>query len=106
MQLLDFINSLTPKDQVNFAKKCRTTIGYLRKAISKGQNLGPDICVEIEKHSDGKVKCEDIRTDVDWAYLRQTSVLQKEEATLINQSVTHECSDQRLRNFDNCLSSE
>ncbi|MBX9637182.1 MAG: helix-turn-helix domain-containing protein [Nitrosomonas sp.] len=29
-------------------------------------------CPEIEKLVSGKVKCEDLRPDVDWAYLRGT----------------------------------
>lgn len=30
-------------------------------------------CPEIERLVQGHVKCEDLRPDVDWAYLRQTS---------------------------------
>ena len=30
-------------------------------------------CIQIEKATGGKVKCEDIRPDVDWAYLRNSS---------------------------------
>lgn len=29
-------------------------------------------CPEIEKATDGEVRCEDLRSDVDWAYLRST----------------------------------
>ncbi|EJS96256.1 transcriptional regulator [Pectobacterium wasabiae] len=29
-------------------------------------------CPEIEKATDGKVTCEELRPDVDWAYLRST----------------------------------
>ena len=29
-------------------------------------------CPDIEKATQGAVRCEDLRPDVDWAYLRQT----------------------------------
>ena len=29
-------------------------------------------CPEIERATDGAVRCEDLRPDVDWAYLRGT----------------------------------
>ncbi|WP_292992547.1 helix-turn-helix domain-containing protein [Nitrosomonas sp.] len=30
-------------------------------------------CPEIEKLVNGKVKCEQLRADIDWSYLRQTN---------------------------------
>ncbi len=30
-------------------------------------------CIEIEKAAGGAVRCEDLRPDVDWAYLRGTA---------------------------------
>ena len=32
-----------------------------------------EICIEIERASNGKVRCEDLRPDVDWSYLRKTA---------------------------------
>ena len=29
-------------------------------------------CIEIERATNGAVRCEDLRPDVDWAYLRGT----------------------------------
>lgn len=31
-------------------------------------------CPAIERATDGQVRCEDMRPDVDWAYLRNTAV--------------------------------
>jgi DNA-binding transcriptional regulator YdaS (Cro superfamily) len=31
-----------------------------------------DLCPRIERMTDGAVRCEDLRPDVDWAYLRAT----------------------------------
>lgn len=41
--------------QKDFARRCNTTIGYLRKAISKRQKIGTELSVCIEKESGGSV---------------------------------------------------
>ena len=39
-ELRIFLNSLSSDEQRMFACECGTSIGYLRKALSKGQVLG------------------------------------------------------------------
>ena len=70
--LLSYINNLSPVDQEDFARRCNTSIGYFRKAISINQRLGESLCINIERESSGAVTCEELRPDVDWAYLRRT----------------------------------
>lgn len=70
--LLDYLNGLTLEQQTAFAKRCETSVGYLRKAASRGQQLGGDLCINIERESARAVVCEQLRPDVDWAYLRRT----------------------------------
>ncbi|NBN70539.1 Cro/Cl family transcriptional regulator [Proteus sp. G2618] len=60
-----FLNSLSVPEQEMFAIRCGTTIGYLRKAISKGSRLGTELCVLIEKNSNSKVTRKDLYPD-DW----------------------------------------
>lgn len=67
-----YLNSLTPAEQANFCGRCETSIGYLRKAISLKQQVRDKLCIAIERESAGAVRCEDLRPDVDWAYLRAT----------------------------------
>ncbi|WP_186079314.1 transcriptional regulator [Burkholderia gladioli] len=69
-KLLALLNSLAPADQRGFAHRCGTTVGYLRKAISTGQQLGESLCINIDRESGGLVRCEDLAPSVDWAYLR------------------------------------
>jgi DNA-binding transcriptional regulator YdaS (Cro superfamily) len=38
--------------------------------IARG-SVPAEHCPAIERHSKGAVRCEDLRPDVDWAYLRQ-----------------------------------
>ncbi len=71
-KLLALLNSLSTADQRDFASRCGTTVGYLRKAISTGQQLGESLCINIDRESGGVVRCEDLAPAVDWAYLRRS----------------------------------
>ena len=71
-KLRAFLNSMTTDEQASFASRCNTSIGYLRKGMSIGQLFGESLCINIERESGRKVRCEDLRPDVDWAYLRGT----------------------------------
>jgi DNA-binding transcriptional regulator YdaS (Cro superfamily) len=71
-KLLDYLNRLTPPEQAEFARRSGTTVGYLRKAISTGQRIGETICINLERESGRAVVCEDLRSDVDWAFIRNT----------------------------------
>lgn len=50
-----YLNSLSQDEQKDFASQCGTSIGYLRKALSKNHELGAALCVLIEKASSGAV---------------------------------------------------
>lgn len=78
--LLAYVNRLDKPEQLGFAARCNTTIGYLRKACSANQRIGADLCIAIERESGGVVTCEDLRPDVDWAYLRATRCEEREVA--------------------------
>lgn len=69
-KLLAYLNSLTKAERLELVTRCETSEGYLRKAISKGQRLGERLCINLDRESGRAVRCEDLRPDVDWAYLR------------------------------------
>ena len=69
-KLLKHLNSLNKADRSAFVAACKTSEGYLRKAISTGQKIGESLCIAIDRESQGAVRCEDLRADVDWEYLR------------------------------------
>lgn len=70
-KLLTYLKSLNPEARDEFAKRCGTTVGYLRKAISVNQRLGELLCLRIGLESAGAIKPEDMRPDLDWEYLRK-----------------------------------
>lgn len=53
--LREYLKTLKPAEKIDFAVRCGTSLNYLRKAISKGQIIGPELCVQIEKESSGVV---------------------------------------------------
>lgn len=72
-KLLAYLNSLSTQAQRDFATRCGTSVGYLRKAVSTGQQLGESLCINIDRESAGHVRCEDLAPSVDWAHLRNSS---------------------------------
>lgn len=70
--LLEYLNGLSKAARLEFVRRCGTTEGYLRKAASIKQRLGAELCIALERESGGAVRCEDLRGDVDWAYLRSS----------------------------------
>jgi len=58
--------------------KASRSIGILRyqtvqQWVARGQ-IPPEYCPTIERLLDGAVRCEDLRPEIDWAYLRSTNV--------------------------------
>ena len=72
-KLREYLNSLPVDEQHKFARRVGTSVGYMRKAISTNQRLGVGLLVEIERATDGAVRCEDLRPDVDWSVIRGTA---------------------------------
>lgn len=50
-----FLNSMTSEEQKQFAIRCNTSIGYLRKAMYRNQEIGAEISVSIERESNKRV---------------------------------------------------
>jgi len=71
--LRTYLNTLPLDQQEAYAKRCGTTIGYLRKAISKKQQLGAGLVVALDRESEGAVPIDDTSPDVDWEYVRGTA---------------------------------
>lgn len=71
-KLLAYLNNLSHEAREDFAKRCGTTVGYLRKASSVNQRLGEILCMRIGFESKGDIKPEELRPDLDWDYLRSS----------------------------------
>lgn len=76
-----YLNSLTPDQQVAYATSCGTTVNYLRKAISKGQEFKAALCINLVRESHGALMHEDIIPGADWQSVRQQNKKQKRVAS-------------------------
>ena len=65
MKILEYLNGRPKSEQADLCAQCGTTVGYLRKAASIGQQLGPALCVAIERATSGEVTRQDLRPN-DW----------------------------------------
>ena len=59
-KLLAYINGLKSDERSAFFNSVGTSEGSLRKECSKGQKLGPRLCVSIERASCGEVTRRDL----------------------------------------------
>jgi DNA-binding transcriptional regulator YdaS (Cro superfamily) len=71
MELKKYWKKLSPVEREQFANRCGTTFGMLRNVVY-GKTPGESLCINIERESGRQVTCEELRDDVDWAYLRGT----------------------------------
>lgn len=69
MSFRNFYLAMTVEQRSDFAQRCGTSAGQLRN-VAYGRQCGEALAINIERESNGSVVCEDMRPDVDWAYLR------------------------------------
>ncbi len=73
MDLKTYLADLTAEQREAFAKSCDSTAGHLRNVSYGYRSCAEKLCIAIERESGGAVRCEDLRPDVDWAFLRRSS---------------------------------
>ena len=70
-KLLDYLNGLSVAAQEDFAKRCATTVGYLRQIAYGHRECQRALAINIERESERELTCEElVPTGVDWAYIR------------------------------------
>lgn len=72
MDLKTYFMGMTVAERESFAARCGTSRQHLTN-ICYGKSCGESLAIAIERESGGAVRCEDIRDDVDWGYLRGTA---------------------------------
>lgn len=46
---------------------------YLYQVLTGRKPASPELCIALERESNRAITCEELRPDVDWAYLRGTT---------------------------------
>lgn len=62
------------KAKEEFAKKCGTSLGYLRLITSGVRQCGAILAIDIDRESLGKVRCDDLCPTADFDYVRRQGV--------------------------------
>ena len=73
MNLHEYIKPLEKDDLDSFAARCGTSAGQLKQVAYGNRRPSAGLSICIERESKGSVVCEQLRPDIDWAYLRSTS---------------------------------
>ncbi|WP_367256495.1 transcriptional regulator [Pseudomonas sp. stari2] len=80
MTLIELIRSLEPTQLEALAERSGTSVGNL-KQIAYGYRLaGPGLAINLDRESGRAVTCEELRPDIDWAYLRNSSTSSEQSA--------------------------
>lgn len=69
MELNDYLKTTTQSD---FARLIGVTPAMVHQWSKSIRPVAAERCPEIEKATGGVIRCEDLRPDIDWAYLRTT----------------------------------
>lgn len=73
-QLRKFFLALTMQERWEFAKKCGTSPHYINQIYGGQRVCNPTLAIEIEKHSNGAVKCDILSPKTDFEYIRQQAI--------------------------------
>lgn len=77
MKLNEYLKKLSPIALQEFAKRCETTPAHLKQVAGNHRRAGEYLCINIDRETSGQIRCEDLRPDVDWAYIRSTGGAEK-----------------------------
>lgn len=72
MDLKSYLKELNQPDRIDFAERCGTTPAALRNVAYGQRKASAGMCINIERESKGAIRCESLRPDVDWAYIRSS----------------------------------
>jgi DNA-binding transcriptional regulator YdaS (Cro superfamily) len=73
MDLKTYLASLSSEQREAFATACGSTPGHLKNISYEYRTCAEKLAIAIERESKGAVRCEELRGDVDWQFLRNTA---------------------------------
>lgn len=77
--LTNFLASLPgAPDREAFASRCETSLQYLRHIAAGRKRPSVEMCLTLERQSAGVLRCEALRPDVDWDYLANRRVADRQ----------------------------
>jgi DNA-binding transcriptional regulator YdaS (Cro superfamily) len=73
MDLKSFLETLTMVERDEFATRCGSTAAHIKNVSYGYRSCAESLAINIERESGRKVRCESLRPDVDWQFLRNTA---------------------------------
>lgn len=73
MDLKLYLEGLSSEERETFAIACDSTVGHIKNVSYGYRTCAEKLAIAIERESGGKVRCEILRPDVDWQFLRNTA---------------------------------
>lgn len=70
MNLREYIKPLKKPELEQFAARCGTSAGQIKQVAYGHRRASAGLAVSIDRETGGTVSCEEMRSDIDWAYLR------------------------------------
>ena len=73
-QLKDYLSQMSLDERKDFAKQCKTSLGNLQQIIYVNKKCGAALAINIDKASQGKIRCDLLCPDVDFDYVRNQAL--------------------------------
>ena len=70
IKLANYLKSIPMAERSDFAARCGTSFEYLRQIAYGNRICREATAINIERESGSAITCEDLRKDVDWAFIR------------------------------------
>jgi DNA-binding transcriptional regulator YdaS (Cro superfamily) len=71
MTLSEYLKTMDKEELEAFACRCGTSVGQLKQVAYGNRRASAGLAVGLDRESGGVIRCEALRPDIDWAYLRQ-----------------------------------
>lgn len=70
MDLLEYTKPLSREELEEFAARCKTSVGQIKQVAYGHRRASAALAIDIDRETKGAVSCDQLRPDIDWAYLR------------------------------------
>ncbi|MFK3816996.1 transcriptional regulator [Pseudomonas sp. NPDC089407] len=70
MTLSEYLKTMDKDGLAAFARDCGTSAGQLKQVAYGNRRASAGLAVSLDRETGGVIRCEEMRPDIDWAYLR------------------------------------
>lgn len=70
MTLSEYLKTMDKEGLAAFARRCGTSAGQLKQVAYGNRRASAGLAVSLDRETGGAIRCEEMRPDIDWAYLR------------------------------------